>query len=57
MSKYATSMDKVYDVFAEQTKKQYKLYELKRPRKAAGIKPSNPLQEPANQKKQNPESV
>jgi hypothetical protein len=57
MTKYATSMDKVYDVFAEQTKKQYKLYELKRPRKTVGIRPSNPLQEPANEEKQKPETV
>ena len=57
MKKYAPSIDKVYDVFAEQTKRAARLYDLERLRKAVRIRPSNPLQEPANKRKQKPETV
>ena len=57
MKRYAPSIDKVYDVFAEQTKRAARLYDLERLRKAVRIRPSNPLQEPANEKKQKPEAV
>ena len=57
MSKSATSMDKVYDVFAQETRKQARIYELeRRPKRATNTKPSKP-QEPANGKKREPETV
>jgi len=50
MSKNATSMDKVYDIFAEETRKQARIYELEwRPRKAMNARPSKP-QEPRTRK-------
>ena len=57
MRKYAPSMDRVYDVFAKQTKRAARLYDLERLRKAGRIRPSNPLQAPANEKQQKPETV
>ena len=57
MSKNATSMDKVYDVFAEETRKQARIYELEsRPKKATSARPAKP-QEPASGKKREPGSV
>lgn len=50
-------MDRVYDVFAKQTKRAARLYDLERLRKAGRIRPSNPLQAPANEKQQKPETV
>jgi hypothetical protein len=51
MSKNVRSMDKVYDVFAEQTRKHARLYELERPKRTVNSRPSKPPQEPANKKK------
>lgn len=57
MRKYAPSIDKVYDIFAKQTKRYARLYDVEWLRKVGRRRPSNPLQEPANEKEQNPETV
>lgn len=50
MRKSASSMEKVYDVFAEQTKKHARIYTPENSRKNSSAKPSK-LAEPAEQRR------
>lgn len=57
MRKYVPSIERVYDIFAEQTKRTARLYDVEWLRKVGRRRLSNPLQEHANEKKQNPETA
>ncbi len=49
-------MDKIYDVFAEQTRKQARIYNLERPKKAVTVKTAKP-QGPTKGRRQPPDAT